>query len=87
MTMETIVALVGDSVAIAFILWLVHRMTTVTIPRIAAEFREGLENQREDFKEALKTQREQFAIEMERERQNHSAIVERVIDAIKEQRV
>jgi len=64
--------------ALGFILWLSHRLTTQTIPRIANEFREDLSKQRDDFKDALKQQREDFAEQLEREREFHQTQLDRL---------
>ena len=65
-----------------FILWLVHRVTTHTMPRLAQSYLESEEKARQDFKEMLSHQREAFTEEMHREREVHGQYVERIISAL-----
>ncbi|KKN71051.1 hypothetical protein LCGC14_0424680 [marine sediment metagenome] len=84
LSLEIIIVLLAELPAFGFVLWLSHRMTTHTIPRLAGDFLRGLEQQRDDFKDALKSQREEFHREMERERQIHGDHVERIVLAIRD---
>ncbi len=90
-----IVELVSSLGTIGFVLWLVHRMTTHTIPRLVAENAARQEVQREDFiaaqvqtrddfRKALTEQRQAFQREMEREREVHGSHIDQVIAAIRE---
>jgi len=76
--------LVGDLGSLGFILWLVHRTTTHTIPRLAKEYMTGEERLREDFKSILNQQREDFMKALERERQILTDQTERIIQAIRD---
>lgn len=90
-----LVELVSSLGTFGFVLWLVHRTTTHTIPRLAAENAARQETQRadfidamgvtrDDFKESLAAQREAFQREMEREREVHGKHIDRLVDAIRE---
>lgn len=89
------VELVSSLGTFGFVLWLVHRTTTHTIPRLAAENAARQEQQREDFlgaqnqtrddfRAALTEQRGDFKQEMEREREVHGGHIDQVISAIRE---
>jgi hypothetical protein len=93
-----IVDLVSNLGSMGFILYLVHRTTTHTIPRLAREnhdvekcqredFLRAQEQTRADFREALTEQREAFQREMAREREIHGAHVERLLEEIRRSRV
>ncbi len=69
---------------IGFILWLVHRTTTHTVPRLAKESMEAQERARQDFKEMLTHQRETFLSEIQREREVYREHLDRIIETIKE---
>ena len=43
-----------------FVMWLVHRTTTHTTPKMAKSFEEVIERQRADFKEMLAQQRKDY---------------------------
>jgi glutathionylspermidine synthase len=86
MDSSMLVQLIGDLGSLGFILWLVHRTTTHTIPRLAKEFAEATEKLRQDFKEILQAQREDFRRELEREREINGKQTERIIEAIRETR-
>lgn len=90
-----LVELVSSLGTFGFVLWLVHRTTTHTIPRLAADNAARQEVQRadfiaaqvqtrSDFKEALTEQRGDFQREMEREREVHGEHIDQVISAIRE---
>ena len=90
-----IVELVSSLGTFGFVLWLVHRTTTHTIPRLAADNdkRQGIqradfiaaqEQTRDDFREALTETREAFQREMEREREVHGKHIDQLISAIRE---
>ena len=92
-----LVELISNLGTFGFVLWLVHRTTTHTIPRLAAENAARQEVQRtdfiaaqvqtrDDFKGALTDQREAFQREMEREREVHGKHIDQVITAIREVR-
>ena len=92
-----LVELVSSLGTFGFVLWLVHRTTTHTIPRLAAENAARQEIQRadfiaaqiqtrDDFREALTEQREVFQREMGREREVHGKHIDQVITAIREVR-
>lgn len=50
-----------------FVMWLVHRTTTVTIPRLAKSFEEALDRERADYKAALAEQRSDLLRLVDRE--------------------
>ncbi|HSC15014.1 MAG TPA: hypothetical protein VLI71_07845 [Gammaproteobacteria bacterium] len=52
-----------------FVMWLVHRTTTHTIPRLAKSFEEALDRERADYKAALSEQRGDLLRLVEREHQ------------------
>lgn len=90
-----LIELVSNLGTFGFVLWLVHRTTTHTIPRLAAENAARQEVQRadfiaaqaqtrDDFREALSEQREAFQREMEREREVHGKHIDQVIATIRE---
>ncbi len=83
MDASTIVQLIGDLGALGFILYLVHRTTTHTIPRLADQYLKAEEIARQDFKEILSQQREDFRAELERERQINGQQTERIIDTMR----
>jgi len=89
------VELISSLGTFGFVLWLVHRTTTHTIPRLAAQNADRQETQRadfiaalgvtrNDFKESLAEQRNAFQREMEREREVHGNHIDRLVDAIRE---
>lgn len=75
--------LIGDLGSLGFILYLVHRTTTHTIPRLAAEYMESEKRAREDFREILKQQRSDFRTELEREREVNSISTDRIVEAMR----
>ena len=90
---QMMVELVSNLGSLGFILWLAHRLTTQTFPRLAQENNEAQatarkENNeaqavtRKDFKESLALQRDDFRREMDREREIHGQQTSRIIDAI-----
>ena len=90
-----LIELISSLGTFGFVLWLFHRTTTVTIPRMAAENASRQEQQRsdfldaqrvtrEDFRSALLNQRETFQREMEREREVHTRHVDTLVQAIRE---
>ena len=90
-----LVQLLSSFGTFGFVLWLVHRTTTVTIPRLADEnsarqeqqrsdFLEAQRVSREDFRGALLEQREAFQRELEREREVHGGHVESIVRSIRE---
>lgn len=81
-TPEAWINLLSNVPALGFVLWLSHRMTTHTIPRLANEFQAGIKQQREDFREAIKMQRDDFFCLLQRERDAHKEQIDRLIDAI-----
>jgi hypothetical protein len=92
-----LVQLISSFGTFGFVLWLVHRTTTVTIPRLAREnaerqteqrsdFLEAQRVSREDFRAALLEQREAFRGELEREREVHGEHMGSLVEAIREAR-
>lgn len=81
-----IMQLVGDLGSLGFILYLVHRTTTHTIPRLAAEYMASEQRQREDFKLILSEQRGDFLGALDRERQIQTGQTDRIIQAIRDMR-
>jgi len=79
-----VISLIADLGAMGFILYLVHRTTTHTIPRLADSYMQGEAKQRADFKDALRSQREDFLSALEREREVQNGQADRIIDAIRE---
>lgn len=82
---NVIVQLVSDLGSLGFILYLVHRTTTHTIPRLAQEYLQAEIRLREDFRAMLQQQRDDFRRELEREREIHGVNVSRLIDEIRRQ--
>lgn len=78
------VTLIGDLGSLGFILYLVHRTTTHTIPRLAAEYMQSEQRLREDFKIILTEQRGDFLGALDRERQIQSDQTDRIIQAIRD---
>jgi len=76
------IGLFSNVPALGFVLWLSHRMTTHTIPRLAGDFREAVKLQRDDFREAMDLQRADFFALLEREREVHQAQIDRLVSAI-----
>lgn len=79
---QIFVSLISDLGAMGFILWMTHRLTTQTIPRLARQFEEASEKQRQDFKAMLKEQREMFESRARREEELFTKSVERLASAI-----
>lgn len=67
MHLSSWVSLFSDLGAMAFVLYLSHRMTTHTIPRLAEQYSESSRAQRDDFREALAQQRCDFERWQQRE--------------------
>lgn len=87
MTMDSsqlLVSLLGDLGAMGFILYLTHRLTTHTIPRLAEQFETATEKQRQDFKEMLAEQRQDFAAWHQRENAFHEAQTSSLVEAVKD---
>ena len=72
--------------ALGFVLWLSHRMTTHTIPRLANDFQASLQRQRDDFRASLKEQRDDFFSLLQRERDVHQEQIDRLIDVFGRER-
>lgn len=66
-----------------FVMWLVHRTTTHTIPRLAKSFEQSVERQRVDFKEMFRDQRSDYERMMTREQDVHAAQTDKIVEAIK----
>ncbi len=81
-TPEAWINLLSNVPALGFVLWLSHRMTTHTIPRLANAFQDGIKQQRDDFREAMRLQRDDFFCLLQRERDAHKDQIDRLIDAI-----
>jgi hypothetical protein len=79
---QFLVSLIGDLGALGFILWITHRLTTHTIPRLAKQFEEATEKQRQDFREALKEQRVMFEARARREEEIFTHSLDRLALAI-----
>jgi len=79
-----LVQLMGDLGSLGFILYLVHRTTTHTIPRLADAYIVAEERLRQDFKEMLQIQRHDFTDALERERQILTDQTERICIAIRD---
>lgn len=86
--MDPLTSLIAEAIKVlgpmGFILWLVHRNTTHTIPRLAKDYMDSQDKARQDFKEILVDQRETFIREMQREREVHGQSVDSIVDSIKE---
>ncbi len=93
---QMLIALVSDLGSLGFILWMTHRLTTNTIPRLAGQFEVATKEQRKDFKEMLKDQadahqallkeqREMFEERAKREEQLFLQTTERLASAIERQ--
>lgn len=74
-TTSIMVDLISALGPMGFVFWLVWRTTSHTIPRLANDFRDGIEKQRQDFKEMLS----KF---QENEQRIHAMEVERVCGSI-----
>jgi hypothetical protein len=85
--------LVSNAPSLGFILWLVWRMNNHTIPRLVADFKEGIDKQRSDYKEIsliaradflsqLAEQRSSFKDQLERERELNRRQVEQFFATI-----
>lgn len=61
-----------------FVMWLVHRTTTHTIPRLAKSFEEALDRARADYKGAMAEQRSDLLRLVDREHE----VCEKLIGAI-----
>ena len=80
MTPELLLNLTSNLGAVGFILWLAHRLTTVTIPRMTESFTAATQKQREDFRHALDAQREDFVAACERESERSAERLKAVMD-------
>lgn len=78
---------------ILLVAWLVRRVFTHTIPRLAEDFKESLksqqsvfldqlEKQREDFREALSEQRGDFRESIKNEREDFGRKIDRLSNAV-----
>lgn len=76
-------ALIRDFGAFSVIIFMLYRMSTVTIPKMVDQFKEITDQQRADYKAIATQQMEFFHREMEREREIHGAHVERIIETLK----
>lgn len=92
---QLIVTLVTDLGAFGFILWLVHRTFSHTIPRLASTFEKGIhtmqkafseaaDKQRADFKEMVQNQRSDFERIIQREQAIHEAQTDKMVKAIED---
>lgn len=92
---DAIVGLVTDLGAFGFILWLVHRTFSHTIPRLAGGFEDAIKSmqaafekhsdqQREDFREMVQRQREDYERMMAREQELHAGQAEKIVKALDE---
>jgi hypothetical protein len=79
-----VIQLIGDLGSLGFILYLVHRTTTHTIPRLADAYIAAEDRLRQDFKEMLRIQRADFTEALERERQILTDQTERICIAIRD---
>lgn len=82
MEQTLLVSLLSDLGSMGFILWLTHRLTTETIPRLARQFEVATEKQRMDFKDILAQQRADHLVALERTDRLHEAHVTRIVDAV-----
>lgn len=76
------VSVVSDLGALGFILWMTHRLTTQTIPRLAGQFEIASEKQRQDFRAMLKEQRDMFEARARREEDLFTQSIDRLSAAI-----
>ena len=78
---------------IALVTWLVRRVFTHTIPRLAEDFKESLKSQqalfmdqlgsqRDDFKQALSEQRTDFKEALQEEREQIGAKLDKLTEAV-----
>jgi len=81
---DTLAGLAGDLGAMGFILWLTHRLTTHTIPRLADTFEASVRQQRADFREALAEQRSDFREWNQREHENHLEQSKALVESMRE---
>lgn len=83
----------GYAAILALVTWLVRRVFTHTIPRLAEDFKEALhkqqemfskqlEEQREDFKTALAEQRTDFKESLKLEREQFGTKLDRLTTAV-----
>jgi hypothetical protein len=80
--METgaLINLAGNLSAVGFVCWLAHRLTTQTIPDMAARFTDASDKQRADFRETLEKQRADFHAFHQQEHESHEARLQKVMD-------
>lgn len=81
---NVLISLIGDLGAMGFILYLANRLTTHTIPRLANEFEQATDKQRQDFKEALSQQRTDFITMVNREQDYRERDIQKLYEAMKE---
>ena len=79
---DTLLNLISDLGALGFILWLVHRTTTHTVPRLARSFEDAVERQRQTFIEELRIVRGEFKDEIKTEREFFGSQIERLTGAV-----
>lgn len=69
----TIIQTSGSIGAFGLIAWVLKRVFTHTIPRMAVDFKDSLESQSRTFASGLQTQREMFEVEVIRMREDFRA--------------
>ena len=90
---QLIVSLVTDLGAFGFILWLIQRTFSHTIPRLAKDFQDAVaamqvafekstDKQREDFREIVLLQRKDFERVLQREQEIHAVQTDKIVQAL-----
>lgn len=67
--------------ALGFVIWLAHRMTTTTIPRLVEDFKTELKDIRADFRDVLETQRADFSEMVKSQQQGFESMLVKQADA------
>lgn len=92
MSTDILMELITALGPMGFVMWLVHRTTTHTIPRLAKSFEDNIRNQRDDFKEMMTQQRSDyerlhvqqradFERMTQRLQESHIAQIDKVVEA------
>lgn len=76
--------LISNLGAMGFVLWMSFRLTNHTIPRLATQFEEAVERQRQDFKDILQQQRADMLMMVDRQEKAHQEEVQKLVDSVKE---
>lgn len=83
---QLFVSLISDFGALGFVFWMTWRNTNYTIPRLAKQFENAINQQRNDFKEMQTQFINFFHKELETERRVKEIHVTNMIEAFKDAR-